>query len=453
MGSRARTLLVALALCAAGCGGRPDPGPPPPDVVLILVDTLRADALPAYGRSEETAPWISRLAREGTVFGRAWSTSSWTAPATASLLTGVYPDRHGVTRGFLAQFREGEPVAAEALEDMELLAIATEVPTLAERLRELGYRTLGLASNVNIGPEMEFERGFERFERHDQESARFLRERLLAWVEELGEDDAPRFWYLHFNDVHKPYDLRPRYYRPGEGRAEAEELRARYESELGYLDGFLERIHADLGLGPDALTVLAADHGEEFREHGRLYHDFSLHVELTWVPLVVHGPALRVAPGIAPGNVSLIDVVPTVFELLGLVPKRPLDPDGRSLAELCWAVDKERTALRPELQERPLVQHRHEEGVDLWGIVLGNWKMIRGEEGRRLYDLAEDPGEQQDVADRRPEVVARLDELLERHIARAPAPSSTRTRVRIDEDLLRRLEAAGYVGGDDEDDG
>ena len=456
MRSRSLPSFLVTAALGASCGGgaaSPEDGPRPPDVVLILLDTLRADALSAYGNEHETAPYLARLAAGGTVFETAYSVSTWTAPSTASLLTGVYPDRHGVTRGFVAQFREGEPVHEDRLPDLELLAIARETPTLAERFRELGYRTFGLASNVNVGPEMEFERGFDRFERHDLRPAKELRQHLLEWQDEIRSTDDPCFVYLHFNDVHQPYDLRPRWYRPGENRKRGKEDRARYESELGYLDFFLARIHEDLGVDEDTLLVVASDHGEEFFDHGGFFHDFTLYVELSWIPLVVHAPGLRVAPGRARGNVSLIDVAPTIFDLCGL--PVPGDLDGRSLAPLCWAADKGAPVDRlvAELDERPLFLHRLEDDVHLWGVIHGDWKLIRAPEGDLLFDRATDPREQTNLAPERPEVVERLAALLASHVGRGSNPSSTRTNVEIDEDLLRRLREAGYVGGDDEDDG
>lgn len=419
----------------------------PPDVAVVLIDTLRADALSFYGNERETAPYLARLAGESTVFAHAYASSTWTAPSTASLLTGLYPDRHGVVRGFLAQFREeDEAVAEQALQTMELLQISSDAPTLAERFRDLGYDTYGLASNVNIGPEMGFDRGFALFERHDLHPAKFLRERLQEWKREMDASDNPSFTYLHFNDVHKPYELRPKYYRPEEGRDETEELRERYYSELGYLDGFLARIHEDLGWDDDTLLVIAADHGEEFRDHGNLYHDFTLYNELSWIPLLIHAPGLRVRPGVVQENVGIIDVAPTIFDLIGL--PVPGDLDGISLAPFCVAGDKE-TGLGKEsaaLLDRPLFLHRFENGEELWGIVRERWKLIAAEEGYLLFDLRSDPGELNNLAD---ELWERIGEKLlaelDAHRARDARPQSKRSNVEIDEDLMERLRAIGYV--------
>ncbi len=450
-----RRLLVVLLASAAlgGCGGSAGNSAPaatpqgakPPDVVLILLDTLRADALSFYGAERESAPYLASLAANGTVFQRAYSSSTWTAPATATVLTGVYPDRHGVTRGFLAQFREVDAVREGDLGQMQLLAISSDVPTLAERFADLGYRTWGLTTNVNVGSEMAFDRGFERFERHDLETARFIRERLLTWRDEAADDERPFFLYLHLNDVHKPYLLRPRYYIPEEGREKTAELRARYQSELGFVDGVLARIHEDLSLSRDTLVVMVADHGEEFREHGNQYHEFSLYNELNQVPMVFHAPGLRVQPGFVQENVGLIDVAPTLLDLLGF--DVPAEMDGRSLAAFCRSPDKQ-TGLGEERQaliERPLVLHRFEDGRHLWGIIQEQWKLIVGPQSVELYHLGRDPLEQTNVMERYPELVEQLRARLDTHRERGSDPQSARTDVQIDAELLERLKALGYV--------
>jgi arylsulfatase A-like enzyme len=436
-----------LGSCGSGAGEHQDPTSTlqPPNVVVILLDTLRADVLSFYGAEDERAPYLAKLATEGTVFEKAFSTSTWTAPATASMLTGVYPDRHGVTRGFLAQFREGEAVDEDVLEQMELLAISTDVPTMAEYFKQAGYNTFALASNVNIGPEMAFDRGFDEFERHDMEPAKFLRDRLLAMRSRIKAGDAPSFLYLHFNDVHKPYEARPRFYRPDEKRDETAEHLERYRSELGYLDSFLARIHQAMAFDDDTLIVVVADHGEEFREHGQLYHEFTLHVELNRIPFLIRAPGLRVKPGRVRENVSLIDVVPTIFDLIGL--DVPADLDGRSLAAFCRSDDK-RQGLRAEseaLIQRPLILHRFEDGEHLWGVILENWKLIQSHMGVLLYDLNKDPEEQNNLAQGHELLVQQLVAILDEHRGRGSNPQSIRTQVEIDQDLLDRLKAIGYV--------
>ena len=434
-----------LAACGSGLDPTPDTGRRP-DVVLVVLDTLRADALSFYGADREVAPFLSSLAREGTLFERAWSTSTWTAPATASVLTGCYPDRHGVTRGFLAHFREsGEGHLEEAeVERLQLRGISRQSPTLAERFKELGYETLGLTANINIGDEMEFDRGFDHFERHHAESAKELRTRLLTWRDEL-DSDRPAFLYLHFNDVHEPYHLRPRYFEPPPGTTdEVAQAYAQYLSEVGYVDSFLGRLFGELGWAEDTLLAVVADHGEEFMDHGRMAHEFSLFRELSQVPMLLFGPTLGVQPGRLAENVSVIDLAPTLLDLCGAPTQ---DWDGRSLAGRCLLKDKAPAEdERLYWSERPLFLHRFERERHIWGVVFQRWKLIQDHDGLvALFDLETDPTEKVNLAGDQPRRCDRLLALLDDHRSRAVSTDSSEAEVDIDAEMLERLRSLGYV--------
>ena len=437
-----------LSACGGGAGDEAPSGPPPDalDVVVVLLDTLRADALSIYGAEREVAPFLAGMARQGTVFERVWSTSTWTAPATASVLTGCYPDRHGVTRGFLAHFREADEGALDEgdVEQIELHAISTQAATLAERFQRLGYATYGMAANINIGDEMEFDRGFDRFERHHGETAKELRQRLLDWKEELG-GERPSFLYLHFNDVHEPYHLRPRFFAPPTDlEDDVQRAYAQYLSEVGYVDSFLARLAGELNWSEDTLLVVVADHGEEFMDHGQMAHEFTLFSELSQVPMIVYGPSLGVQAGRFPENVSVVDLAPTLFELVGL-PEEEFD--GRSLAAICQRRDKTPTVDESNAwAERPLYLHRFERGKHLWGVVIGRWKLIQNYDGRvALFDLVEDPRETRNLREAEPARVERLLELLDEHRERGVNAESRRVDVTIDQAMLDRLKTLGYV--------
>ena len=439
---RARSLSLALfATCACSEPARR------PDVVLVVVDTLRADALGIYGAEPEPAPFLASLAADGTVFENAFAASTWTAPATASLLTGLYPREHGVIRGFFAQVMEQDGAAPS---ELELARLPADVPTLAERFAAAGYRTVGLASNVNIGPEMGFERGFESFERHDGLGARKLLERLSDLDVRLGGAE-PTFLYLHLNDPHWPYQRRPRYYvEPGElpadeTAAEVVRRRALYASEIGLVDDALREALLARGLGPSTLFVLVADHGEEFQEHGRWFHLFSLYGELARVPFFFHAPALGVRAQRVAASTSGVDLAPTLAEMCGLPPVG--EESGRSLAPLLGEPWMRPGDLAAELDARPIFAHRFEPGAgeELWSVIRGSWKLIEGPEELELYDLAADPGERRNLAAAEPARLAELSALLAAHRAGATRAGGERAHVELDEALLRRLETLGYV--------
>lgn len=439
-----RALFLAPLLLAA-CS-EPEPEELPPDVVVVLLDTLRADALSIYGADRQVAPFLAELANDSVVFDLAWSTSTWTAPATASILTGCYPDRHGVTRGFLAHFREeeGGSVEENQAEDMDLLAISRNAPTLAERFKEHGYATFGMATNINIGDEMEFDRGFDRFERLHQAPAKDMRAALLEWKSELDKD-WPSFLYLHFNDVHEPYHLRPRYFKvPDDPQDEVAVAYAHYQSEIGYVDSFLRKLYSDLNWGENTIVVVVADHGEEFMDHGQMAHEFTLFSELSRVPLMIHGEG--VTAGRFDENVSIIDIGPTLFDLVDR-PAAPDSFDGRSLADLCRRPDKRAT---PEEEtrygDRPLILHRYERGEHLWGVVHGGYKLIEVDEDKiGLFDLVRDPGEKTNIASKQSERVAELTALLNEHRARKVELDSAARTLAIDPEMLERLKSLGYV--------
>jgi len=415
------------------------------NVVLITLDTLRADQLKAYGNAAVGAPFLAELASNGTVFENAYSSSSWTAPSTASLLTGGYPDRHGIAQGFLVQLQ-----GATTADEIRLQAISARTPTLAETLRDSGYKTFGVAANVNVGAEMQFDRGFDRFVRERQMSAEKMGELVLSWKEEMRAAE-PFFLYLHLNDVHKPYDLREEWFAQAEGEPAA--TLARYRSELGYMDHFLERLWKDLGLGEQDLVVVVSDHGEEFLDHGGWGHHFSLYDELNRIVFFVHAPGLGIRRGQRISTpVSIIDVEPTIRELIGL-PRvsgtAEQDPDGVSLAFLLHPAREEGRDGQPDPRigklMRPLFAHRMESEQELWSVLDGRYKLIEGAAGLELYDLETDPRETKNLVEEKREVVSGLLEALRAHQERAAGHASESTRVPIDHELLEHLQELGYV--------
>ncbi len=200
-------------LLAFVCGGGCSPDSPRPNLIVIVIDTLRPDHLELYGYERPTAPFLARLGGESAVFLNAFSSSSWTAPATASLFTGQYPVRHGVTRGFHAAKERVREVEREGHSVLALNRMPRTTATLPERLRSRGYATFGLATNPNTGHEIGFDRGFDRFERLKTNSAELVFDRLLEW-ESIIKERTPYFIYVHLNDTHPPWGYRRLWSRP-----------------------------------------------------------------------------------------------------------------------------------------------------------------------------------------------------------------------------------------------
>jgi arylsulfatase A-like enzyme len=432
-----------MLVLLGGCAEAPDPRPRRPNVVLVVLDTLRVDYLAFMGGERETMPNLSALAAEGAVFRRAYATSTWTAPSTASILTGTYPDRHGVVRGFLAMMRnEGQGQTAD---DIQLLRIDAGVETLAEFFQGQGYATYGLATNINVGPEMGFERGFDVFERHEEWPAGKAHARVASWKEELRAGDRPFFLYLHLNDVHKPYERRRKWFQPVGGVPEV----SLYQSEMGYLDHWLGQMLQELELAGDDLLCVTSDHGEEFLDHGGMGHHLTLYDEVGHMLLFFRAPALGVLPGVHEREVSGIDVAPTLLELAGF--ELPLGLyDGTSMAPFLRAdappeVRREREA---ELADRTLFMHRWGNGIDLYGAIADGWKMIRGPARSQVFHLDSDPGEETNLIETETEKAAQLSAEIDRHLGRSFERQATTTRVDIDPELLRKLQELGYVEGE-----
>ncbi len=431
-------LLAALS-ALAGC--RRGASAPRPDVVLITLDTLRPDFLGFLGHPRETAPFLARLAQRSVVCAGALSTSSWTAPATASLLSGLYPDRHGLQRGLLAQLRSTAGGAAQLPPDR--MRAAAE--TLAERLAAEGYRTFGLSSNPNVDAILGLDEGFQRFECRWGASAEELAQVLTDWEPELAEG-RPSFVYLHFNDVHAPYQPRAPWYVPEPGASP--DARQAYASEISYVDRVLAGLFARFGWERDAVVMVVSDHGEEFGEHGGTGHGFSLHAELNRVLLMFRSPHAGFAPARVDAPVSLVDCLPTLLELAGL--SSPAGLDGRSLAGLgapARRADSERALAR-----RTLLAHRvSDRGKrELWAASDGDWKLIAGpgDGPVALYDLRADPGETLVLADPHRAEAEHLGRALQALRLRARSqPPAESGQLALDPRLEAELRRLGYVEG------
>ena len=410
-------------------------------VVVFLIDTLRADRLGLYGHERDTAPRIAELAAEALVFTRALSTSSWTKPAVGSLMTSLLPSQHAA-EDYLDRLGGGER-------------------TLAQVLKEHGYRTAAVGANVWVfEPKFDMLGGFdERIFVVDRDASNKVRsdqvvDEAIDWLERA--DERPFFLYVHTLDPHAPYDPRGAdrtrfqegtYAGPLTGRLDgpgaheglrpkqvsAEDiafLRALYDGEIASNDAqvgrLVDRLRA-LGLWEECTFVVTADHGEEFLDHGAFGHGRSLHQEQVWIPLVVKPPrSAGLAPRRVEAPVSLLDVAPTVCELAGI--PAPESFLGRGLESL--ALDPERFA------EDALLSELHFQGRKITSIRLGDWKYTAIDapfQGEALYDLGRDPGERQNLASTADAaLLARFRALLEANRARAAADAGIHVRVTSD---------------------
>lgn len=448
-------LVVLIPFGTSGCRGSRETARP--NVVLISIDTLRADHLGAYGYARPTSPSIDALAAAGVLFENALSPSSWTLPAHASLLSGVSPYRHGA-------------VAATA-------RIRDDVPLLAELLAAQGYHTVAFVNAPFVGRDHGFARGFARFEQRFEQRRRDVAERHRQVLDAVPALEPPFFLFVHYMDVHTPYRPPKEFNRfardrrssavlkdigetsvlelqraAREGRlrmshADRDRLIDLYDGEILAMDAKIGELVAALRTRfPDTIVILTSDHGEEFLEHGGFGHGETLYEEVLRVPLIVAGPG--VAEGARIGDqASLLDVVPTVLERLGLASASALD--GRSLlpflhvgsAAAGGGTSGHAGATSDAEPVLGLHTASHDGTLSLRGVRAPSRKLVHDD--RRgtveLYDLASDPGERRNLAP------ATRDERLEQALAALGAAAPSSAAPSPDPATVEALKALGYL--------
>jgi len=461
---------LAVAL-VAGCEATPRSTARRPDILLISIDSLRADHVGALGYERPTTPTIDRLAAEGASFTSAISSSSWTSPAHAALLTGLSDSAHGVV--------------------WPTLRLAEGVVTLAESLGTAGYRTVGFYSGPFLDPSFGFAQGFERYVdcTSYEAASRHLDPRRLhgrshddrtnpnvLWnvLRELDSgDERPSFYFVHMWDVH--YDLiapssfvemfdadsgldtydgaayrHDKRFRSGMDETLYRHVLALYDAEVRFTDetiGLILDALAKRGRLDRTLVVVTSDHGDEFLDHGGKGHRHSLYQELLRVPLVFRLPGV-IAAGRYDEPVSLVDVAPTILDIAGVEQAEAVS--GRSLAAGLRSGEEPSPAaviaeLTLGLGRKPGAASR-----SMSAILEGGDKLIVGPQKNRavLFDLSDDPGETRPTPGRSSErgrdLEARLEELQSRARAlgqRHGGPDSAALGAALES----RLDALGYL--------
>jgi len=416
-------------------------------VVLISIDTLRRDHLSLYGYPRRTTPGLEALARESLVFEDAVSTSSWTLPAHASLLTSTLPSVHGAT-------------SSKA-------GLSPEWLGLPRLLGDAGYFTQAMVTHVYLSKEYGFGEGFDRHRYFPETRAEEVTDQAIRFLEARGDSDF--FLFLHYYDPHWHYDPPAPYDRAFDPAYQGEatgvwwdfkelgadsidprdlhHIRALYDGEILYTDRQVERLLQEmkrLGVFENALVVVTSDHGEEFLDHGQWEHQKTLYEEQLRVPLVVKLPS-GYAGGAEPrrvsGQVSLIDVAPTVLDAIGI--PAPPSFEGRSLLTARGS-DADEAEAWAETEHtldgsRKIALRRGASGTKSIFTLKENDLQIE------LFDLGRDPREMHGLDD------ARSREALESRLAEYLAESAarrdgkTRPEVELDPEDLERLRSLGYL--------
>ena len=445
--------LISLIALVCGCGPAGDPAPAiapdaPQNIVLIIIDTLRADKLSAYGFPLETSPELDSLAARGVLFSQTIAQSSWTRPSIGSLLT----SRHPRSLGIYTEQRD---------------VLARRFDTLAEILRAAGYQTFGTTANPNINTAFQFDQGFDRYMnsnvlftwmdpepgkkrlvKQSIQAAREMFDPLLEWVKER-EGQGPFYLQTDIMEMHEWHDLRGRYERRGKsfaGQADSLYLEALRDvsREVGW---FVHELSALPGF-ERTLFVITSDHGEglfdhpsvvDSRFHGRLLYESNLRVPLIFYSTAGDLPAGRVVDR----PVRLLDVMPTILDFAGV--EAPAELDGVSLLPLLSEPPE------PVLLPKQFYVETHYHGTDKAALYSQDWKYIENRDGQRGTALralqpmgAAEDGPRTDRSSAEPQRTQQMSALLSAWERRHPRVEPTELEGELSDSDREQLRALGY---------
>jgi len=459
-----RSAACCIAGLLVGCSGQPTL---PPNLLLIVLDTTRWDAVGAESGKPTHTPNLDALAAEGTIFTQARTTSAWTVPAHASLFTGLYPSRHGA--------------------HWENSSLAPQHTTLAELLAPT-HETVGFSENPHIVAEKGYAQGFDQFEdvwrwRRGPNKPSVTLEVFDKWFKKRDRS-RPFFAFVNLMAPHLPYNPparhRAHFVSPSNaararqlsriGESEARQiiagqtplseldfqlLRQLYRAEVSFADELvgiiLDWLEAD-GVLDDTLVVVVGDHGENIGDHGLMEHQLCLYESLLRIPLILRLPGKFEGGARRHEPVQLVDLLPTVLDLMGVSKAEGSSIEGRSLVPV--PLDRNRPSYAEYMRPTPQRSLFERSAPDfdfsphhrrLKSIQVGTLKLIASERGEReLYDLSVDPDEQNDLAGERPDDTARLASQLE-DWARGWQPVVDPAPRAVDAERLKALRELGYV--------
>lgn len=446
-------------------------------IVLLSVDTLNQSALRAFDPNAPELPNLDQFSRQSVRYANAYSSASWTLPAHASLLTGLYPDRHGLTTGPWASSNgKGEH-----------LQLSQTIWTLANSLRQGGYQTVAFTDEVFVSSRFGLDTGFDRYDkkanstfgrslkvprdgRRSRVAGAALFDRAIALLSERQSDSPPLFLFLHTYAVHdysvkRSWDTRDLghegkedyYYQCLIGAQTCTDedwkwLSSLYTAELVHLDkGFGRLLDAieTTGQRDKSIIILVSDHGEGFDpELQRISHGGRLHEDLVRIPVLVQAPGGKA--GVRHAPISLVDIAPTILELVGLT--APGDVDGRAFTESLYRDG--------DVQPRTLFAMEHaywwkdgtrqrsekirKKPVSL-AVIEGDTWYIRGVTGEQLYDMKTDPAQLNNQA----ALITHIQQLEDLRATAGRRGTVTKDQRLLPEDqhLMEQLRSLGYLHG------
>jgi arylsulfatase A-like enzyme len=455
-------MLVLAVAVLQGCRGSHPEIPAAkerPDVIFILVDALRADRLSCYGNPNNTSPELDTYCRKGMRFANASSQSSNTKISVASFFTGLIPPSNGVRSA-------GKPSASlDPDARIKSDVLSPEVVTMAEMFGLHGYATGAIFTNPHLVAKMGFGQGFQYYNFLGfRERAEVVNEAVTRWLAEAGS--APFFLYIHYMDIHAPYDPPASYrelftsgltktdviykngpYRRGATPEQVAYSRAVYDGQIRYWDDELKALLSEmdrLGRSDNLLVIITADHGDEFYEHGGFGHGHTCYREVLHVPLVLVWPGVIPGESVRDDTVSLIDVLPTLAHLVG-IETSGYGLQGRDLFARGWEEPRPWPGLLRKPEAPPVYAETYLGKVPR-SLTVGDRKIIYNEarDTFEFYNLTDDPREKRPLdpfsVRGGTDLVHQLESLMNGPPAVRPVPE-----VELDSSTVRDLKSLGYL--------
>lgn len=428
-------LLVPVLLAAVGCNSKPAH----PNVMLVVLDTTRADHLGVYGYSRKTSPELDAFARENVMFSNAVTVAPWTPPSVATMITGLYPTTHGVMP---PNSREKAIQVAHRLSD--------NLETLAEFFKAHGYKTGGVTPNPWTKEEFNYNQGYDIYRFKERAIGGDITTEAISILDEVRKDGEPFFLYVHYLDPHDPYKP-PAKYNTFSGQPEGEQYDEKtlpdvnlYDGEISYMDACFGKLIAALkerGLYDDMRIVVLGDHGEQLRERGDMGHGFKLHAEELHVPLFVRsGQEARTVDF----TVSTLDVFPTIIEMA----KFDIPSYAQGISLLNDENSRDRfgvlSEIRRKYNQRSITTFEGKKLIMEFPDVEYTGADIAKISGVGLFDRTVDPKERSSIED--PATTkALLGEFDKLYRKIAPQSAKTNETVEVSDETVKQLKSLGYI--------
>ncbi|MDP8218147.1 MAG: sulfatase-like hydrolase/transferase [Candidatus Theseobacter exili] len=404
-----------------------------PNVLFIIVDTLRSDHLGCYGYDKIKTPNIDSLAEKGILFKDTLSQVPLTFPSHCSLFTSTYP-----------QYNEVRDNGTYILDESAV--------TLAERLKDYGYKTAAFVSTFVLNKHLKLDQGFDVYDDDTDSKERRKKKKVVRMIEgertasevtqkalewlKLNKDDRFFLW-VHYYDPHTIYEPPSPYKEIYKDNL--------YDGEIAYTDEYIGKLLAEfknLGLEKDTLIVFAADHGEGLGQHDESGHAVFIYDSTLKVPLIFSWPGVIPEGKTVESQVRLVDVMPTILDLLHIKKNREIQ--GKSLIKL---IVKKIRSLNLIAYGESLYAHLRYNWSPLHSLRTEEWKYIKSPQPE-LYNIREDPLELVNLAEDKPGILKKMDRALEKFLKKTSAPESKETKVKMDEDTKAKLMSLGYIQGD-----